>query len=137
MHMLKYVTIRENANIIPVLRPSFAGHCGVLALALVGFATWWRRHELQDRGTAGWLSLRFGWRTCIVWRRRLLLGLPVLAVGAQNLDLLPLPVARGRLGVRLQQVERLAVLLWTKGEIGEEKYGNGDLRDRYLSLIHI
>ena len=42
---------------------------------------------------------------------RLLLGLGVLLVGAEDLDLLPLPVQLRRLGAGLEQVQGLAVLL--------------------------
>ena len=83
---------------------SFLRHLGVFHLR-------GRRHVVHDRGTAvdlllsTWLSIVCGSCHC------LLLGLGVLAVGAEDGDLLALPAARSRLGGGLEQVDGLAVLL--------------------------
>jgi len=66
---------------------------------------------LQDGGAAVDLTLVLGAIGHVGWGLRLLLGVGVLLVCAQDGDLLPLLASLGWLGVGLQKMEGLAVLL--------------------------
>ena len=63
----------------------------------------------MDLSRSNW---RLGLGDRVLDRHRLLLGLRVLLVRAEQLDLSSLELRRYRLGVGLEQVQRLAILLY-------------------------
>ena len=93
---------------------SLARHMGVLAFACVGFAGRGRSHKLQDAGAGVDLCRVLGLVRLVSLGHGLFLRVGELLVSAEHRDLLPLALELRGLGAALQQVQRLAVLLWKK-----------------------
>ena len=89
---------------------SFVLHLGIFYFTLWRLLVRGRCHKLEDGGPTSdlaWVLAYCDWASLDLW---LLFGLWVLLKGAEDRNLLPFPICRDRLGARLQEMKRLAVL---------------------------